>query len=322
MSFMEDRLVPRQDILYKFEGIDPDEGVDVYSLAPYLMKFGDLVRETARELGNDKPIDVKVKPFERGSFITEFVLQGQGIIDLFSGDAANAITNALTVLGFITPSAYTLPEIVRTVRGNIHDNKKNPDGTVTYGQGDDAITVPDKVSKVVQSSVISGLYKDVAVGPFGKFEANIGKVIICSPTENDAFEGAVFTEADKGTFDRYHQTTLEDPPEEEDESVSEATNVLLVPLAGPYDGTQNGYTFRLDENIVYRKVKIEDEDFRKRLESTEVRFATGDVLTVDMRITQHVTKSGTVRSDYAITKVKNYVPYKSPDQSDIFNPFE
>lgn len=323
MRAIEEKLTERREVVYKFEGIDPEEGIDVYELSPFLHKFADLVRETSKELGNDRPIEVRIKPFKRGSFITEFVVSyGSSLIDLLTSDGMDALTNVLTVLGFALPTGYALPDIVRRVKGEVHDFTDNGDGSYTYGEGAGSITVPGDVHGVVQSQTIGPLFKDVTVGPLARL--NIGQVVICPP---DALNDSVpnppsFTKADRRVFDRYAEAVFEEPPEEEELHTSEMHGILLNPVSGPYDGTENGYTFRSGESAVYRKVKIEDDSFRRRLETTEVRFASGDVLQVDMVMTQHVTKSGNIKNDYSITKVIEYIPFKAGVQSDIFDYIE
>lgn len=323
MRAIEEKLTERREVVYKFEGIDPEEGIDVYELSPFLHKFADLVRETSKELGNDRPIEVRIKPFKQGSFITEFVVTyGSSLIDLLTSDGMDALTNVLTVLGFALPTGCALPDIVRRVKGEIHRFTDNGDGSYTYGEGAGSITVSGDVHGVVQSQAIAPLFKDVATGPLSRL--NIGQVVICSPDSlrRPDLEPSSFTKSDRRFFDRYAEAVFEEPPEEEELHTTEMHGILLNPVSGPYDGTENGYTFRSGESAVYKKVKIEDDSFRRKLETTEVRFASGDVLQVDMVMAQRMTRGGKIKNDYSITRVIEYIPFRAGVQSDIFDYIE
>ena len=310
------RRMERREVVYRLDGIDPGEGVDVDELSSLLAGFGRLVRVTASELGCEGEVSVRVLPFRRGSFITEFVLTTyNNFVSLFASEDAAALANVLGMLGFLGGGcALTLPKVVRRLKGKVSAPRDNGDGTFTYGSGEDEVVVGGDLHKVLQSREVADLYSKVSVGPF----INLGGIqrVEIGAREGKAGEVRVaeaFEEEDKEAFATYRsvvageQDMLDEVTSECSESV--VHGIVLFPKAGPYDGGRGGYTFTAgtgEDSAVYRRVKIEDDEFRGRLESGEVRFGTGDSLKVDLRIIQKITKSGKSKDEYIIDKVISY----------------
>lgn len=57
------------DLIYKLENVSADEG------APNLIQFGELIRSANAVWGYEQKIDVRIKPFAEGSWITEYIIQ-------------------------------------------------------------------------------------------------------------------------------------------------------------------------------------------------------------------------------------------------------
>lgn len=313
--------IDRQEVVYRLGGVDPSDGIDIYEIVPLLEQFRDLVTETVVQMGCQEKIVIKVRPFREGSFITEFVVQGQKtLVDLFSSEEASALANALTFLGFLgVGSIATIPKVVNAVRGKISECRRNEDGTYTYGHGDDAITVSAREHDVLQSPKIADLYGKVAVGPIVKFDGAVQQVNIYvrdkDAEDGGVSQGSTFTRENAEPFAEYSRSAELIDKLESQEDVSVVHGLILTPLSGPYDGAERGYTFSDGANgNRYSKVAIEDATFRARLESTEVRLAKGDCLKVDLQIKQNRTKSGKITARYAISHVIDYKPYGSPQQ--------
>lgn len=328
--------VERREVVYRLGGVNPSEGVDVYDLVKYLNKFSDLMRATVREVGYDGELHVKVRPFREGSFITEFVIEG-GFVDLLSGDVGDAIANAATILGFCVPTALSLPRVVKAVKGRIDRNRKNEDGTYTYGEGEGAVTVDETTHRVVQSKQIADLYSDVAVGPFVEFSGSVEQVNIFmrddSKDESGLFDGTNFTRDDAPAYAAYSRSAKLLDELNATETVTQINGIWLRPVSGSYGGAEKGYTFshgQGDDRHVYRHVSIADEDFREMLESGSVKFNAGDLLLVDLEMTQSLTRAGNMTESYRIVRVHDYREVRSPRQqtfgeylgSDAANPDE
>lgn len=314
-------IVERREVVYRLGGVDPDEGVDVYDLIKYLNKFDDLVRVTAREAGYDGELQVRVRPFKEGSFITEFIVES-GIVDFLTSSNVDAILNAIEILGFCYGGAKSLPKIVRKVRGAVGGFKDNGDGSFTYGTGDDSVTVDETTHRVVQNPTIAELYRDVAVGPVAEFNGAVQQVNIYmrEPESEDGglSGGAVFAGEDTSDFSEYARVTTAADELEISESSHVNQGIWLRPVSGSYAGDQRGYTFLYgvgDDVIKYKNVRIDDEDFLGRLADGSIRFNSGDLLQVDLEVTERATRSGKRKSPaYRIISVRDYKPLEIPQQ--------
>lgn len=314
-------VMERREVVYRLGGVDPDEGVDVYKLVPFLTRFDELVKEAVRESGYEGELHVRIRPFREGSFITEFLVEG-GLVNLLTGPEVTAVANALGILGFCGVGAASLPKAVKAVRGRIGRFKSNGDGTYTYGEGTERVTVDERTHRVIQSPKVADLYSNVAVGPIAEFKGSVQQVVIYTrdPESDDdgMSSGSEFTGADARDYAAYSKCARLADELDFEESTSVTHGIWLRPVSGSYGGAERGYTFcygQGDEAKCYKSVAMADEAFRERLESGTVRFTAGDLLKVDLEITQRVTKSGVMRATYRITKVVEYRPLKAPRQA-------
>lgn len=303
----------REEVVYRLGGVDPGDGVDAYDLLPTLQRFADLVSEAYREAGNDGALQVHLRPFKEGSFITEFVLSG-GLASLFSGEQAAALANVLSILGFAKGVAGNIRDIVKRTHGHVDEFTNNEDGTFTYGSGDDMVTVDEATHRICQSEKVADLYRRVAVGPIASFGGTVQQVNIYvrdnRESDDGASRGASFSRNDRTDFDTYAHLAGS-RQDDEVESTSTVQGICLNPVSGSYGGDERGYTFSTGTHgdvSVFKRVSIDDEAFRSRLESGEVRFNSGDVLKVDLEVTQKVSAGGDIKATYRVTRVIDYIP--------------
>lgn len=307
------------EIVYRISSDDGLDGVEAHELASIIYSLSDLVQETLDAAGNEGKLDVKVRPFQKGSFIAEFVFNyAPGAVSFFTSPEANALANAIEFLGFTGGAAVTLPKIIRTVRGKIGNAKGNGDGTYTYGDGAEAVTVNSKQHDIITSKEVAKSFKQISIGPIKKISK---KVTVTVQSSEDYRAGRTtgdhFTEADISDIDTYEHVAKEGVPEESEEIVSVNHDIALNPVSGPYDGAETGYTFKYDGDK-WSRVQMHDAEFRPKLESGEIRLHERDVFVVDMEITQTMDRSGNLKvTDRAIVKVKRYIPYDPPSQATI-----
>lgn len=199
-------VMERREVVYRLGGVDPDEGVDVYELVKYLNKFDDLVRLAVREAGYDGELQIRVRPFKEGSFLTEFVIES-GLVDFLTSNEVDAVLKGLEILGMAGTAAAGIPRVVRAVRGFTDKFRKNDDGTFTYGRGSDSVTVDAATHSALQNPKIADLYSDVAVGPVAEFNGVVQQVNIYmrEPGSDDdgVSSGATFTREDAADFGTY-----------------------------------------------------------------------------------------------------------------------
>lgn len=311
----------RREVVYRLGGINPNEGIDVRGLTKYLNEFDEIVRTTAHEVGYNGELKIRVKPFKEGSFITEFIVES-GVVDFLTSDYVDAILKTFEILGLCYGGAKSLPKIVRRVRGAIEKHTDNEDGSFTYGEGADAVTVDEATHRAVQNPVIAELYRDIAVGPVAEFNGVVQQVNIYmrDPESKDdgLSEGVTFTNMDTSDFSEYaHAATAADESEITETSHLNQS-VWLRPVSGSYAGDKRGYTFLYgvgDDVIKYKNVRIDDANFLEKLANGSIRFNSGDLLQVDLEVIERTTRSGRKKKPaYRITSVRDYRPLEMPQQ--------
>lgn len=304
----------RYEIVYHMSADASIDGIAVHEVADVMYAFAEAVDEAMKLCGETDRLTVNVKPFKEGSFITEFVVSyAQQGLALFSSQEANALCNVLGMLGFMG-FGINVPTIVRKVAGRIDKCRKNDDGTWSYGDID-PVTVDDKMHEVIQSPKVAKAMKTVCIGPLINLDKSIN-VTVCSKEEFEASDrtaGSHFDSADVPDMLSYEHIAVEGVPEEHEDILTTMHRIPISPVSGPYDGGENGYSFRyLDSK--WPRVQIHDAEFRMQLESGEVRLMNRDLLIVDLDVVQTITKSGKESVKRTITKVLEYRPYRTQRQ--------
>ena len=308
----------RCEIVYRMSADASVDGIAVHQVADVMYAFAEAVDEAMKLSGGEGELKVNVKPFKQGSFITEFVVTyAPTLTTIFSSSEANALANVLDYLGFMG-IGISVPIIIKKTRGRIDKCVKNDTGTYTYGDGEDAVEVDETAHRIIQSPKVAKALKTIAVGPLINIDNSIN-VTIQSREEFDAGDNAAgsrFCDADVPSMDSYEHIAVEGVPEDKEDVVTTMHNVVLRPMAGPYDGGENGYTF-MCEDAKWKRVEMHDLEFRMKLESSEVRFAQRDLLFADVETTTSITKSGKESVSYRITRVLDYRRYKPVEQLSI-----
>lgn len=309
----------RYEIVYHMDADFGIDGIAVHEVADVMYAFSEAVNEAMRLTGADGTVHVNVKPFKEGSFITEFVVTyQQQIVPFFTSQEMTALCNALGLLGFMGGAAsISVPRIVKHVRGRIDKHRDNGDGTYTYGDDGDAdtITVDESTHKVIQSPKVAKAMKTVAVGPMVSINENIRVTI----QEKEEFErrepdvGSAFDLDDIADMQEYEAIAVDGPPDERADTVDEIENVPVSPVSGPYDGGKNGYSFKCCGDK-WHGVQMLDASFRAKLARGEIRLAKQDSLVIDVEVTTSVASNGKETVSRAITRVREYRPYKPAEQ--------
>lgn len=310
----------KTQIIYKLDGIDSEYGVDVFEIAPILMHFGELIKAGNEILGSEQKIDIRIKPFRQGSWITEFIIQNnitQTLLDHLKNPNGQDIMLLLAFLGLGAKDGVTgVAKIIRRTKGLVNNFRKNDNGTVTYTQPDGTtftVTMPEH--KLVQSPLIQNNYYNCVIAPLDKFPA----ATAVSVGGNDDNPAEKFTEEDRDAFNTYANAEL---LEDVDINTTTMSSIFLKPKRGSYNGEEKAYSFILGENNVLWPVTIEDTDFLGKMKSGEVRLYTEDVLKVDIEVRQKRDSSNRILTQYAITAIHDYIRFEKPKQlsmDDVFN---
>lgn len=302
-------------LIYKLENIDVEDGVDVFEIAPILMQFGELIRSANTVLGFEQKIDVRVRPFKEGSWITEFILQHTHIESLLShlhSGQGQDLMLLLEFLGFnVKDSIKGVVGIVRFTKGLVSNFRRNDNNTITYSnENGEKIVVSMEEHKLVQSPLIQNNFYNCTIAPLEKFP-NTSAVSI-KINKEDAPEQR-FIHADKKAFKEYANAELF---EDVEDNITTMDGVLLKPKRGSYSGTDRSYSFIIGDTNIW-PVTIEDENFLRLLQSGDIRLYAEDVLKVDLELRQTKDSTNKIRTNYAITKVNKYIRYEKSKQLDF-----
>lgn len=303
-------MATKTQIIYRLDNVNADEGVDLFEIAPILTSFGDLIKESSDVLGLDQKIQVKVRPFKEGSWITELIVHEEVVRNIFNylktPDGA-AVGVILGLLGFNAKDGIKgVVGIVKFTKGKVSNFKKMSDDTVEYFNDDGAsIRVSAAEHRLVQSpSVQVNIYNGV-ISPLEKFPET-GSVSI----KVDGDEAVTVSEEDKTSFDEYARTEL---LEEAEDSLATMSGALIKPKRGSYSGEQKAYSFYLGDTVLY-PTTIDDEEFLAQLKSGDVRPFHEDVLKVNLEIRQKRDATNKIITHYTITEVLDYIEYQKPKQ--------
>ncbi len=303
------------EIIYKLDGVNAEDGVDVFEIAPVLMNFGELVRSANSTLGYEQKIDVRVKPFEKGSWVTQFIFDQSTVKSLLTYLGSDEGKNLMTVLGLLgisnVKSIVTgVSGIVRWTKGKVNNFTKNEErNTVTYiSPSGEKLEVTMAEHRLVQSPLIQNNYYNCIVAPFDKFPTTTG---ITFETKEGLDGIKKFTEDDKTYFEEYARTTLLD---EAEENLSMLNGVFLKPKRGSYSGEEKAYSFIMGDNTILWPVTIDDKSFLEQLTKGEIRLYHEDVLKVDLEIKQKKDSTNRMLSTYVVKRVVEYIQFKRPQQ--------
>jgi hypothetical protein len=302
----------KTEIIYRLEGINAEDGVDIFEIAPVLMQFGELIKNANEILGYDQKIDVKVRPFKEGSWITEFILHRSVVRDLIEKLSSNDGKDILLLLSFlglnVKEGIVGVAGIIRRTKGLVNKFNKNDNNTVTYENPDGTkFTVSLAEHRLVQSPLIRDAYYNSMIAPLDKFPS--AKTVEIK-TNNDG-DAQRFTDDDKASFRAYATSEL---LEDVDSNVSAISGVFLKPKRGSYSGEEKMYSFIMGENSVLWPVTMEDQDFLEKMKNGEIRLYAEDVLKANLEVRQSKDSTNKVASRYAITEVLEYIQYEKPKQ--------
>lgn len=306
----------KEQFVYKLEGVNADDGVDIFAIAPVLMQFGELVRNASAVLDLGLDIEVRVKPFREGSWITEFVLNStiaQDLLAFLRSPEGGDLLLLMALLGInVKEGIAGVAKVVRFTKGMVRKFKQNPDNTITYfNESGQKLTVSLEEHKLVQSPLIQNNYYNCLIAPLDTFPA----ASAVSISRNNQEEVQKFTSEDKPLFEEYRNAEL-DEDEVEEEIVSTMHGVYLKPKRGSYSGREKDYSFFMGDNVLY-PVTIEDRDFIDRLQAGDVRPFGDDLVKADLEVRQKKGVRNKVTTSYAITKVVDYTKYEKPQQYTI-----
>ncbi|MEB7889781.1 hypothetical protein NGK36_10785 [Hafnia alvei] len=287
-------------IVYDGPALDTHE-MDVRDLAPALLSLSDVLEEAGRSVyGKERRMSVKVNAsFKAGSFGVDLIAQSTSltnqIIDAFSGNNASAACNIISLIGFgYLTSKQTCKGLVQLIKwlGPKKINRIEP----TF-DGRTKIFIDDE-SEIFDSQVID-LYKN-------KKLRRALENVITKPLERDGIDcfavtidnGKSFVEVSKSESSFFKADSAEET------IISESiTERALQPLDISF---REGHKWQFSDGASPFQASVSDEKFLKAIDEQSVAFAKGDLLLVDLKITQFLAEKG-IKTSYEIVTVKKII---------------
>ena len=293
----------KQVLIYKLEGVDPQNGVDLFEIIPTLESLGLLVKESGQICLATGELDIKVKPFKAGSFEIDLLLKTA--VGLLTGSETSALINLITLIGFgIT--------IIKFVKGKVNQFKIKDQKILYYNSEGQEQEVNAETHRFIQNENIQkAIYGSVTI-PM----KNISGVAGVSLQTEYGDKKILTSPEDLQSFEEYNKTELDD----DSNKIENVTTLYIKPERGSYSGGERQYTFIAGKDNKLYPTTIQDEDFINKLKGGEIRLFHEDILYVRLRTQQKLSKrTGKITNEYFIEKVLEYTSKKAMDQQSLEN---
>lgn len=287
-------------IVYDGPALDTHE-MDVRDLAPALLSLSDVLEEAGRSVyGKERRMSVKVNAsFKAGSFGVDLIAQSTSltnqIIDAFSGNNASAACNIISLIGFgYLTSKQTCKGLVQLIKwlGPKKINRIEPmfDGRTKIFIDDESEIFDSQVIDLYKNKKIRRALENVITKPLERDGINSFAVTIDS--------GKSFVEVSKGESSFFKADSTEET------IISESiTERAIQPLDISF---REGHKWQFSDGTSPFQASVSDEKFLKAIDEQSVTFAKGDLLLVDLKITQYLVEKG-IKTSYEIVTVKKII---------------
>lgn len=296
-------------IVYDGPALDNHE-MDVHDLAPALMAIGNLMEEVGNVLYGDKfKIGVSVKgSFKTGCFGVEMVAMAKNILadalDIFNHGNTTAVLNAAGIIGIIRYSGGTLIGFLLWLRNRkITKTEVASNGVVRVFVDEDHYDIEQTALVLIQNQKIRQAFENIISKPlslngidsFSVIDINYPDVPIVHITADESLYFSV--------------------PSLGDELINEQVSIVSLQIISASFIDSNKWRFT--DGSLTLHAEILDEDFLKRVNSSEEVFAKNDILKAKVKFIQWLTNKG-MKSEYSILEVIEH--RSSHRQIDIFRP--
>ena len=296
-------------IVYDGPALDNHE-MDVHDLAPALMAIGSLMEEVGNVLYGDKfKIGVSVKgSFKTGCFGVEMVAMAKNILadalDIFNHGNTTAVLNAAGIIGIIRYSGGTLIGFLLWLRNRkITKTEVASNGVVRVFVDEDHYDIEQTALVLIQNQKIRQAFENIISKPlslngidsFSVIDINYPDVPIVHITADESLYFSVLSLGD--------------------ELINEQVSIVSLQIISASFIDSNKWRFT-DGSLTFH-AEILDEDFLKRVNSSEEVFAKNDILKAKVKFIQWLTNKG-MKSEYSILEVIEH--RSSHRQIDIFRP--
>lgn len=301
-------------LVYKFENVDSELGIDIFKAGPLFVSFGELIKEANLLIGkNPTDVGINVIPAEPGSFIQEFIIFAPSwyshLTHLVNTTEAQDLKTVLEWVGLISGGTFSFVKFIKWCGGNWDKVDDAGPNEYKYFVGNQTATVSREVHTLIQSSAIQANVKNV----FYTYPRDIAgeDVHLSTYDADEPDETRVdFNPEDIQKFGKYSNQELLEIDANENIGV-----FFLKPKHGSYRGDKDPYSFFINGRDVLSPVYIEDEDFLHKLSSGEIRLHEQDLLKVRLKTVQKLDVNNEIRASHYILEVQDYKPGTQPHQS-------
>jgi hypothetical protein len=311
MADSEGGTVSRHAFQVAYDGVSDTHSMDVQELAPALIAFGRLIRETNAQL-NAKKATVRVlvrSDFEHRCFNISFeVIQNiiHQIAEFFQTEEIKSARQILVDLGIIGgASGLGLFSFLKWKKGRqvseIRDSDQQGIVIVQLGDGNTAHVSRDAIELARNSKVRSAVEGTLA--PLGTNE--VTKIVF----KEDEAEIAAYDESDSRDIIASFDIPEIGAAPEADEEPDTITAWLRV-YSPVYDERADKWRFLYGDHAIYADIT---ETGIARDAIARGGALVNDLYKVKMEVKQHFTKGGSMRLDYKIISVIDFRP--APQQN-------
>lgn len=276
--------------------------VNSKTLAATLLAFTEIIEEINRDLITGKSIEVRIKPFQAGSFDVPF--------DIIEG----------AIAGVLSEHAFSIPEIIKiyvelirlklNLKGEKPEKYKEIDTGIEISNNSGNITIVDKRTFNIYNK--NDRVHNAFERQFDRlnYDPAIDDVELRSKTNESLI--AVKREEFMSLLLRDYPTAVMIAQDAQADIVED---VFLNIFKIVFDANHKWEFFYKGNKIA---AKIMDKEFTNKILSGE-RFANGDILRVQLRLKRTFDKIANtfVNKSFEIIKVEEHIPRK--DQPDLLN---
>lgn len=272
-----------------------DHKIDVRDLAPALLAVGELI-DAANQVLNEgaAEVSVQVRAHEAACFSIDLeILQSlikRGIA-LLVGDEFTAAVHLKEILFTGVAGAYGLFRLIIWLKGGKPDKIEKLDhGRVRITFKGESIEVPFKLLR---------LYQDIQV-------RSAAERAVMKPLEKEGISSVIFKDKSNVLID---VSKLEAPyfkaPEIEDVELTDDIRRSAYSILNLAFKEDNKWRLFDGNNQIH--ALIEDEEFLRRVDESNISFAKGDILVCDVKVVQKQTGTG-LKTEYTVLKVLEHRP--------------
>lgn len=301
-------------LMYKIEG-QPNE-VPVFELARTLEAMGNIIQEGDQVLNADKhQVVVRVKPFQEGSFLMDFVLSVQNnplvLFFISQPEAIERIKKVLEYLGLIKKGKEAIATVLEVI--DFLENGKpkrvepaGPDKFNYYNQQDQVMPVTQPIHNLVNNGTIQQFIFPAVGAPLERDRVEAIKTFLKNDEANTAVQ---IPKAEAPALKAYSEPEPEPPKEE---VLENTTTEFLNPKAGTYGDIEGTWIFtKAGTKKNPFRARITHEKFLAKYGRGSIRFYHDDVLKAKVKSEQRL-KNGRSTTTYEIIEVLDYT--KAPVQ--------